>query len=84
MKIKLPRIVVAAVSSGGGKTTVVTGLLSALRQKGLKVQSYKVGPDYIDPGYHRLASGYPAHNPYRGWWSRHRLRCRRSGRPHYP
>ena len=62
MKIKLPRIVVAAVSSGGGKTTVVTGLLSALRQKGLKVQSYKVGPDYIDPGYHRLASGYPAHN----------------------
>ncbi len=28
--------------------------------------------------------GYPAHNPYRGWWSRHRLRCRRSGRPHYP
>lgn len=62
MKIKLPRIVVAAVSSGGGKTTVVTGLLSALSQKGLKVQSYKVGPDYIDPGYHRLASGYPAHN----------------------
>ena len=62
MKIKLPRIVVAAVSSGCGKTTVVTGLLSALRQKGLKVQSYKVGPDYIDPGYHRLASGYPAHN----------------------
>lgn len=62
MKIKLPRIVIAAVSSGGGKTTVVTGLLSALRQKGLKVQSYKVGPDYIDPGYHRLASGYPAHN----------------------
>ncbi len=62
MKIKLPRIVIAAVSSCGGKTTVVTGLLSALRQKGLKVQSYKVGPDYIDPGYHRLASGYPAHN----------------------
>ena len=62
MKIKLPRIVVAAVSSGGGKTTVVTGLLSALRQKGLKGPSYKVGPDYIDPGYHRLASGYPAHN----------------------
>lgn len=62
MEYKIPRIVVAAVSSGCGKTTVVTGLLSALRLQGIDVQSYKIGPDYIDPGYHRLASGRAAHN----------------------
>ena len=62
MSYKIPRLVIAAVSSGSGKTTVVTGLLSALRNQGIKVQSYKIGPDYIDPGYHRLASGRAAHN----------------------
>ena len=62
MTYKIPRIVIGAVSSGCGKTTVVTGLLSALRQQDISVQSYKIGPDYIDPGYHRLASGKPAHN----------------------
>ncbi len=62
MSYEIPRLVMAAVSSGCGKTTVVTGLLSALRNQGIKVQSYKIGPDYIDPGYHRLASGRPAHN----------------------
>lgn len=60
--INIPRIVIAGTSSGVGKTTIVTGLLGALKQRGLSVQSYKVGPDYIDPGYHYLASGKQAHN----------------------
>lgn len=58
----IPRVVIAATQSGSGKTTIVTGLLAALRAQGIKVQSYKIGPDYIDPGYHALASGQPAHN----------------------
>ncbi len=61
-QVHIPRVVIAGVSSGAGKTTIVTGMLAALAGRGLKVQSYKVGPDYIDPGFHRLASGKSAHN----------------------
>ena len=62
MRLTLPRIVLAGVSSGVGKTTMTTAFIAHVRTRGIAVQSFKVGPDYLDPSHLALAASRPCYN----------------------
>src|SRR5512143_1684810 len=69
MNRSIPRIIIAGTQSGTGKTTLSLALVASLKRRGLRVQTFKIGPDFLDPSYLALASERPCYN-LDGWMTR--------------